>query len=94
MLSLNNRQRTDIVKDFCKEIEKSGYYAIVYCNHHFIKEKLLPKYDFYLAQLWAHLVFRAEYGKNLTKKLLVILVEMLILVLIIKTIHRLLRVKF
>lgn len=28
-LKLNNRQRTDIVKAFCSEIEKAGYYAIL-----------------------------------------------------------------
>lgn len=31
-LKLNNRRRTDIVKAFCSEIEKAGYYAMFYCN--------------------------------------------------------------
>lgn len=55
MLKLSNRQRTDIVKAFCSEIEKAGYYAMFYCNlywleNYLIKEELLPKYDFWLAQ--------------------------------------------
>lgn len=54
-LKLNNRQRTDIVKAFCSEIEKAGYYAMFYCNanwlnNYLIKEELLPKYDLWLAQ--------------------------------------------
>ena len=54
-LKLNNRQRTDIVKAFCSEIEKAGYYAMFYCNlnwlnNYLIKEELLLKYDLWLAQ--------------------------------------------
>lgn len=54
-LKLNNRQRTDIVKAFCEEIEKAGYYAMLYCNPNWlntylIKDELLPKYDLWLAQ--------------------------------------------
>ena len=54
-LKLNNRQRTDIVKAFCGEIEKHGYYAMFYCNlnwlnNYLIKDELLPKYDLWLAQ--------------------------------------------
>ena len=53
-LKLNNRQRTDIVKAFCEEIEKAGYYAMFYCNLNWInnylnKSELLPKYDLWLA---------------------------------------------
>ena len=55
MLSLSNRQRTDIVKAFCGEIEKAGYYAMFYCNAHWlnnylIKDELIQKYDLWLAQ--------------------------------------------
>ncbi|MBQ2671491.1 MAG: LysM peptidoglycan-binding domain-containing protein [Clostridia bacterium] len=55
MLSLSNRQRTDIVKAFCSEIEKAGYYAMFYCNlnwlnNYLYKDELLPKYDLWLAQ--------------------------------------------
>lgn len=54
-LKLNNRQRTDIVKAFCSEIEKHGYYAMFYCNlnwlnNYLLKDELLPKYDLWLAQ--------------------------------------------
>lgn len=54
-LKLNNRQRTDIVKAFCEEIEKAGYYAMFYCNlnwlnNYLIKDELLPKWDLWLAQ--------------------------------------------
>lgn len=54
-LKLNNRQRTDIVKAFCNEVERHGYYAMFYCNlswlnNYLIKEELLPKYDLWLAQ--------------------------------------------
>lgn len=55
MLKLSNRQRTDIVKAFCGEIEKAGYYAMFYCNAHWlnnylIKDELIQKYDLWLAQ--------------------------------------------
>ena len=54
-LTLNNMQRTDIVKAFCQEIEKAGYYAMFYCNlnwlnNYLYKDELLPKYDLWLAQ--------------------------------------------
>ena len=54
-LKLNNRQRTDIVKAFCSEIEKHGYYAMFYCNlnwlnNYLYKDELLTKYDLWLAQ--------------------------------------------
>ena len=54
-LKLNNRQRTDIVKAFCSEIERVGYYAAFYCNlnwlnNYLIRDELLPKYDLWLAQ--------------------------------------------
>ena len=54
-LKLNTRQRTDIVKTFCNEIEKAGYYAMFYCNlnwlnNYLYRDELLPKYDLWLAQ--------------------------------------------
>ena len=54
-LKLNNRQRTDIIRAFCNEIENAGYYAMFYCNLNWlnnclIKDELLPKYDLWLAQ--------------------------------------------
>lgn len=55
MLKLSNRQRTDIVKAFCGEIEKAEYYAMFYCNSHWlknylIKDELIQKYDLWLAE--------------------------------------------
>ena len=57
-LKLSNRQRTDIVKAFCNEIEKAGYYAMFYCNLNWLKsylfkDELLQKYDLWLAQ-WSN----------------------------------------
>lgn len=54
-LKLNDRQRTDICKAFCDEIEKAGYYAMIYCNlnwinNYLIKDELLGRYDLWLAQ--------------------------------------------
>lgn len=53
-LKLNNRQRTEIVKAFCEEIEKAGYYAMVYCNLNWLNNYLykdeLARYDLWLAQ--------------------------------------------
>lgn len=54
-LKLNNRQRTDICKAFCEEIENAGYYAMIYCNlnwwnNYLIKKELENKYDLWLAQ--------------------------------------------
>ena len=55
MLKLNTRQRTDICKAFCTEIEKSGYYAMIYTNKNWLNnylyaDELLSKYDLWLAQ--------------------------------------------
>lgn len=54
MLVLSTRKRTDICKAFCEEIEKAGYYAMIYCNLNWYKNYLyseeLKKYDFWLAQ--------------------------------------------
>lgn len=55
MLKLTNRQRTDICKAFCEEIERNGYYAMIYCNlnwleNYLYKDELLPKWDLWLAQ--------------------------------------------
>ena len=53
-LKLNNRQRTDICKAFCDEIEKAGYYAMIYCNlnwwRNYLDNEELKKYDLWLAQ--------------------------------------------
>lgn len=54
LLKLNTRQRTDIVKTFCYEIEQAGYYAMFYCNldwinNYLYKDELLSEYDFWLA---------------------------------------------
>lgn len=54
-LKLNNRQRTDICKAFCDEIEKAGYYAMIYTNVNWLKnylysEELLTRYDWWIAQ--------------------------------------------
>lgn len=58
-LKLNNRQRTDIVKAFCEEVEKAGYYAMFYCNLNWLDkylyaEELVPKYDLWLAQWYVN----------------------------------------
>ncbi len=55
MLKLNTRQRTDICKAFCEEIEKSDYYAMIYTNKNWLKnylykDELLSKYDLWLAE--------------------------------------------
>ena len=55
MLKLSNKQRTDIVKAFCSEIEKAGYYAMFYCNlnwlnNYLYKDELLSKYNLWSAQ--------------------------------------------
>jgi len=59
MLKLTNRQRTDICKAFCEEIERNGYYAMIYCNlnwleNYLYKNELLSKYDLWLAKWGAN----------------------------------------
>ncbi len=53
MLKLSNRQRTDICIAFCEEVEKNGYYAMIYCNLNWLENYLykdeLSKYDLWLA---------------------------------------------
>ena len=55
LLKLDTRQRTDIVKTFCDEIERNGYYAMFYCNLNWLNNylyanELTPRYDLWLAQ--------------------------------------------
>lgn len=55
MLKLSTRQRTDICKAFCREIEKNGYYTMIYTNPNWLKNylyssELLPFWDLWLAQ--------------------------------------------
>ena len=50
----SNRLRTDIIKVFCEEIKKAGYYAALYINPAWldnwtIKEELIGTYDIWLA---------------------------------------------
>ena len=53
MLKLSNETRTEIVKTFCQEIEKAGYYAMFYCNLNWLENYLnfeeLKQYDLWLA---------------------------------------------
>ncbi len=54
-LSPDNKTRTDICIAFCEEIEKAGYYAMIYCSlnwweNYLISEELASKYDLWLAQ--------------------------------------------
>lgn len=54
MLKLTNRQRTDICKAFCEEIEKAGYYAMIYANKNWLDnylyaDELLKHFDLWLA---------------------------------------------
>lgn len=64
-LKLSRRQRTDICKAFCEEIEKAGYYAMIYCNLNWYKNYLyseeLKKYDLWLAE-WYEEAPSAECG--------------------------------
>lgn len=46
--------RTGIIRTFCSEIQKAGYYAAIYTNPSWLEEwtdktKLLPEYDLWLA---------------------------------------------
>lgn len=54
MLKLSNEARTDIVKAFCEEIEKAGYYAMFYCNLNWIENYLnyenLKQFDLWIAR--------------------------------------------
>jgi GH25 family lysozyme M1 (1,4-beta-N-acetylmuramidase) len=55
MLALSVNARTQIAAAFCEEIEKAGYYAMIYCNldwyRNYLKgEELASKYDIWLAQ--------------------------------------------
>lgn len=49
-----SRLRTDIIKTFCEEVEKAGYFAALYINPSWLeqytyKKELLNKYDIWLA---------------------------------------------
>jgi GH25 family lysozyme M1 (1,4-beta-N-acetylmuramidase) len=55
--SLSAAQRTMVVKAFCEEIEKAGYYAGIYCSASWCKNNLsyndLKAYDFWIAK-WSN----------------------------------------
>ena len=53
-ITLSKQVLTDICKAFCSEIEKAGYYAMIYANcnwlrNHLYSDELLAKYDLWLA---------------------------------------------
>lgn len=53
-ITLSKRVLTDICNAFCEEIEKAGYYAMIYTNcnwlrNHLYADELLAKYDLWLA---------------------------------------------
>lgn len=55
MISAGKRVLTDICKAFCNEIEKAGYYAVIYCNPNWLnsylyQDELLSRYDIWFAQ--------------------------------------------
>ena len=54
MLKLSNETRTEIVKAFCEEIERAGYYATFYCNLNWLENYLnyenLKQFDLWLAR--------------------------------------------
>lgn len=55
MLKLSSRQRTDICRTFCEEIEKNGYYAMIYTNKNWLDnylyaDELLKRFDLWLAE--------------------------------------------
>lgn len=51
--ALTNEQRTEIVKAFCDELEKAGYYTGLYCSRDWLQNYLiyeeLAKYDIWVA---------------------------------------------
>lgn len=55
-IAIYNRQtKTDMCISFCDTIEMAGYYAMVYCNldwikNHLFEDKILIRYDLWLAQ--------------------------------------------
>lgn len=55
MLVLSTQQRTDICRAFCDTIESAGYYAMIYCNLDWYRnklkgEELAKRHDIWLAQ--------------------------------------------
>ena len=65
MLKLSNETRTEIVKAFCEEIEKAGYYATFYCNLNWLENYLnyenLKQFDLWLAR-WSNTKPSQECG--------------------------------
>lgn len=55
ILKLSTRQRMDICRTFCEEIEKNSYYAMIYTNKNWLDnylyaDELLKDFDLWLAQ--------------------------------------------
>lgn len=65
MLKLSNETRNEIVRAFCEEIEKSGYYAMFYCNLNWLENYLnyenLKQFDLWLAR-WSSIKPLEECG--------------------------------
>lgn len=66
ILALSNATRTAMVKAFLEEIEKAGYYGILYASTNFIQTKLnwreLTQYDVWAAQYGSVCTCPLPYG--------------------------------
>lgn len=64
--SLTKAQRTAIVKAFCAEIEKAGYYAGIYASTSWFTYQLndneLTRYDKWIAQYATECEYKGDYG--------------------------------
>ncbi|MEG0615464.1 MAG: GH25 family lysozyme, partial [Oscillospiraceae bacterium] len=64
--ALNRQQKTDLICAFCEEIERSGYYAVVYSMLYWFKTafdaKRLERYDKWVAQWSSKCSCTEPYG--------------------------------
>lgn len=62
----SNKMLTDICELFCKEIEAAGYYAMIYANLDYLKNKIndskLDRYDKWLAQWSSKPTYNKPFG--------------------------------
>lgn len=65
MGKLSRQALTNVVKAFCEEVEKAGYYVGVYASLNWLENKFYPDqlpYDIWVAQYFTECQYQGDYG--------------------------------
>ena len=65
MGTLSRQALTNVIKAFCSEVEKAGYYVGVYASLNWLDSKFYPDqlpYDIWAAQYFTECQYSGQYG--------------------------------